>query len=112
MKNQPNTVSSKHPNNSPNPIPNPVPHPTDIFAGIQLCSRRHELGITQEALAQHSGVTFQQIQKYEKAVNRMSASRIKQFADFLKVPVGYFFYEKYQTVDRRVRERRTGEMRA
>lgn len=83
-------------------------HPTDILAGVRLKLRRNELGIRQEELAGLVGLTFQQIQKYEKAQNRMSASKLKQFADILRVPVSYFFDDIFKTVDRRVQQRRIG----
>ena len=69
-------------------------NPTDIYVGERLHARRVELGITQKALA--VGVTFQQIQKYEKGTNRISASRLYQFAAILDVDPGWFF-EGYPT---------------
>ena len=66
-------------------------NPTDIYVGERLHARRVELGITQKALAKSVGVTFQQIQKYEKGTNRISASRLYQFAAILDVNPGWFF---------------------
>ncbi len=66
-------------------------HPVDAHVGQRLRDRRTLLGISQEALAKSSGITFQQIQKYERASNRISVSRIFEFAEMLKVPVNYFF---------------------
>ena len=53
--------------------------------------RRVELGISQTQLGHALGITFQQVQKYEKGANRISASRLQQVSDILKVPVYYFF---------------------
>lgn len=66
-------------------------HPVDIFVGKKLRLRRKLLGLSQETLASAVGITFQQVQKYERGVNRVSASRLAEFADALKVPVVYFF---------------------
>ncbi len=51
------------------------------------------MGLSQEALAKAVGITFQQVQKYEKGANAMNAARLFQFAQFLHVPVAYFFDE-------------------
>ena len=59
--------------------------------GAQLRMRRLALGLTQTKVAQAINVTFQQIQKYEKGTNGISSLRIMQLANFLKVPVVYFF---------------------
>ena len=67
------------------------PDPVDIYVGQRLHARRVELGITQEALAKSVLLTFQQIQKYEKGTNRVSASRLYQFAGILNVAPGWFF---------------------
>lgn len=67
------------------------PNPVDVYVGQKLKSRRNLIGITQENLAEAAGITFQQVQKYEKGRNRLSASRLYQFARVLDVPVSYFF---------------------
>ena len=59
--------------------------------GSKLRMRRLSLGLTQTKVAQAINVTFQQIQKYEKGTNGISSLRIMQLANFLKVPVVYFF---------------------
>tara|TARA_B100000029_G_scaffold348411_1_gene340788 strand:+ start:466 stop:828 length:363 start_codon:yes stop_codon:yes gene_type:complete len=66
--------------------------------GSKLRMRRLALGLTQTKVAQAINVTFQQIQKYEKGTNGISSLRIMQLANFLKVPVVYFFedYSGYQ----------------
>tara|TARA_Y100000590_G_scaffold23587_1_gene27001 strand:+ start:1437 stop:1796 length:360 start_codon:yes stop_codon:yes gene_type:complete len=61
--------------------------------GAKLRMRRLALGLTQTKVAQAINVTFQQIQKYEKGTNGISSLRIMQLANFLKVPVVYFFEE-------------------
>ena len=68
--------------------------------GSKLRMRRLALGLTQTKVAQAINVTFQQIQKYEKGTNGISSLRIMQLANFLKVPVVYFFeeYPGYQEV--------------
>ena len=66
--------------------------------GSKLRMRRLALGLTQTKVAQAINVTFQQIQKYEKGTNGISSLRIMQLANFLKVPVVYFF-EDYPTYD-------------
>jgi transcriptional regulator with XRE-family HTH domain len=65
--------------------------PIDIHVGNRLRKRRRMLGMSQEKLARAFGLTFQQIQKYEKGVNRMGASRLQQAADLLGVAVPFFF---------------------
>jgi transcriptional regulator with XRE-family HTH domain len=68
-----------------------APHPVDVHVGRRIRQRRSLLGMPQEKLADFSGVTFQQVQKYESGKNRVSASRLYEFAKLLEVPVGYFF---------------------
>jgi transcriptional regulator with XRE-family HTH domain len=68
-----------------------VPNPIDVHVGSRVRMRRLLLGMNQETLAERLGLTFQQVQKYEGGANRVSASRLSQMADILRVPVGYFF---------------------
>ena len=70
--------------------------------GNKLKLRRLALGLTQTKVAKAINVTFQQIQKYEKGTNGISSLRIMQLANFLKVPVVYFFedYPGYQNQDK------------
>lgn len=67
------------------------PNDIDTLIGQSLRVRRNLVGMTQEELAQAVGLTFQQIQKYELAKNRISASRLYQFAAILDTKIGYFF---------------------
>ena len=68
-----------------------LPHPVDIHVGRKLRERRSMLGISQQKLGKSLGITFQQVQKYEKGTNRMSSSMLFESADILSVPVAYFF---------------------
>ncbi len=65
--------------------------PIDMVVGERLMKRRRLMGYSQSEVAEATGVTIQQIQKYEKAVNRISSSRLYKLARLLKVPVSYFF---------------------
>ncbi len=68
-----------------------TPKPVDIHVGNRLRQRRTLLGMTQEGLAKSLELSFQQIQKYERGMNRMGASRLYQFSQILDVPIAYFF---------------------
>ena len=68
----------------------------DRLVGGQLRKRRIELGLTQLSVAEAIGVTFQQIQKYERGSNRIVASRLYDLANTLEVPLEYFFAEAQQ----------------
>jgi len=63
----------------------------DVSVGNQLRRRRMLMGLSQEELANSVGISFQQIQKYENGLNRISASRLYEFGMLLDVPVKYFF---------------------
>ncbi|WP_044562673.1 helix-turn-helix domain-containing protein [Azospirillum sp. B4] len=67
------------------------PNPIDIHVGNRLRLRRTLLGLSQEILGEAVGITFQQLQKYERGMNRISASRLFNLSQVLGVPVGYFF---------------------
>jgi transcriptional regulator with XRE-family HTH domain len=68
-----------------------APNPIDIHVGKRLRMRRLMLDMSQEALADALGLTFQQVQKYEKGANRVGASRLQRLSEVLQVPVGFFF---------------------
>ena len=70
-------------------------NPVDIYVGTRLKIRRSELGLSQNKIGEMTGITFQQVQKYEKGLNRIGSSRLYEFAKILKVPVSYFF-EQYE----------------
>lgn len=65
--------------------------PVDIHVEKRLCVRRQELGLTQKILAKRAGVSYQQLQKYEAAVNRISASKLFKLGCILGVPPAWFF---------------------
>ena len=67
------------------------PNPVDIHVGSRVRMRRKFQGLSQTDLAEALGLTFQQVQKYERGANRISASKLYETAKFLKVPVAYFF---------------------
>jgi transcriptional regulator with XRE-family HTH domain len=67
------------------------PNPTDKYVGSRVRMRRLMLGMSQEKLGEKLGLTFQQVQKYEKGTNRIGASRLQHIAQILKVPVAFFF---------------------
>ena len=69
------------------------PHPIDIGVGSRVRGRRILMGMSQERLGDELGVTFQQVQKYEKGANRISASRLHDISQILDVSPGYFFEE-------------------
>ena len=66
-------------------------HPVDVHVGKRIRHRRWLVGMTQQQLAEHVGIKFQQIQKYETGANRVSASRLWDIADALDVQVSFFF---------------------
>jgi transcriptional regulator with XRE-family HTH domain len=63
----------------------------DRFVGVRLRQRRIELGLTQQQMAEHIGVTYQQAHKYEKGLNRVASGRLYVIAETLGVEVSYFF---------------------
>lgn len=69
------------------------PNPVDTHVGSRVRLRRMLLGMSQERLGESMGLTFQQVQKYEKGVNRIGASRLFQIARILDVPIQFFFEE-------------------
>jgi transcriptional regulator with XRE-family HTH domain len=69
------------------------PHPTDIHVGSRVRLRRNMLGLSQEKLGEAIGLTFQQVQKYERGANRIGASRLHELSEVLGVPVSFFYDE-------------------
>src|SRR3954466_9847847 len=67
------------------------PNPVDRHVGLRIRMRRKELGVSQEKLADSIGLTFQQVQKYERAANRVSASKLWEMARALHTSVNYFY---------------------
>ena len=68
-----------------------IPNPTDKHVGSRVRMRRMMLSMSQEKLGDALGLTFQQVQKYEKGTNRIGASRLQQISNILQVPVSFFF---------------------
>ena len=68
-----------------------APNPIDKHVGSRVRMRRMMLNMSQEKLGDALGLTFQQVQKYEKGTNRIGASRLQQIAHILQVPVSFFF---------------------
>jgi transcriptional regulator with XRE-family HTH domain len=69
------------------------PRPVDAHVGARVRLRRTMLGMSQEKLAQALGLTFQQVQKYERGTNRVGSSRLYELSKILDVPIQYFFDE-------------------
>jgi len=78
-----------------------APNPVDVHVGSQLKHRRMLLGLSQERLADELGITFQQVQKYEKGFNRIGASRLWDLSQVLGVSVAYF----YENLDENTRNK-------
>src|SRR5271155_446994 len=76
------------------------PSPVDLHVGSRVRLRRTLLGMSQEKLGNAVGLTFQQIQKYERGANRIGASRLFDMSRVLDVPVQFFFEEMHVVGDR------------
>src|SRR5215510_4278859 len=90
------------------------PNPIDVHVGSRVRLRRTLLGMSQEKLGEAIGLTFQQVQKYERGANRIGASRLFDLSRVLDVPVSYFFEEMSSDVAQRTpsRIRGLGETRS
>jgi transcriptional regulator with XRE-family HTH domain len=75
-----------------------APNPVDVHVGKQLRLRRVMLGLSQESLAEAVGITFQQVQKYERGANRISASRLWDLSVTLNCPITFFFKDMDESV--------------
>jgi transcriptional regulator with XRE-family HTH domain len=69
------------------------PNPIDVHVGTRVRLRRNMLGLSQEKLGEAIGLTFQQVQKYERGANRIGASRLLELSDVLGVPISFFYDE-------------------
>lgn len=76
------------------------PDPIDVHVGARLRIKRNLSGMSQAKLGAHLGLTFQQIQKYEKGANRIGAGRLYRISKFFDVPLSYFFEEMPDDVNR------------
>lgn len=77
------------------------PNPIDVHVGNRMRQRRTLLGMSQTVLGEAIGLTFQQVQKYERGANRVSGSRLFDLARILDVPIAYFFEEMPGDVERK-----------
>ncbi len=75
----------------PRPQTSKSPSPTDIHVGKRVCMRRKMLSMSLTDLGNALGLTFQQVQKYERGTNRIGAGRLHQIAHTLQVPISFFF---------------------
>lgn len=74
-------------------------NPVDVYVGKRIRLRRSVLGLSQEQLAKMLGLTFQQVQKYERGMNRVSASRLWDVSKVLNIPVSFFFDDMDKDID-------------
>src|SRR6185437_14824310 len=88
-----NDISTEDASSEETPRGSRRANPMDVHVGSRVRLRRMLLGMSQEKLGQHLGLTFQQVQKYEKGVNRIGASRLFDLAKVLGVPVQFFYDE-------------------
>lgn len=77
-----------------------LPNPIDIHVGSRIRLQRNMKNMTQQQLSKQLGVTFQQIQKYEKGTNRVGASRLQAISEILEVPVSFFFADPEEDAKR------------
>ena len=80
------------------PVADAPPNPVDVHVGSRVRQRRTLLGMSQEKLGESIGLTFQQVQKYERGANRIGASRLFDLSLVLDVPVAYFFEDMPENV--------------
>src|ERR1700693_3545019 len=91
---------------------NKTPNPIDKHVGARVRMRRLMLSMSQEKLCTALGLTFQQVQKYEKGTNRVSASRLQQLSNILQVPIPFFFEGAPQVQLAALASRAAGPLRA
>lgn len=78
--------------------PSGAPNPIDVHVGARMRLRRTLLGLSQEKLGELIGLTFQQVQKYERGANRVSCSRLFDLSRALEIPISYFFEDMPEEV--------------
>ncbi|MBE6445724.1 MAG: helix-turn-helix transcriptional regulator [Alphaproteobacteria bacterium] len=78
--------------------PQGAPNPVDVHVGNRIRLRRTLLGLSQDRLATLLGLTFQQVQKYERGMNRVGASRLWDISKVLETPIGFFFEDMDKSV--------------
>ncbi len=79
-------------------LPSGLPNPVDIHVGARVRLRRTLMGMSQEKLGESIGLTFQQVQKYERGANRIGASRLFDLSRVLDVPVSFFFDDMAESI--------------
>src|SRR5689334_22274928 len=84
-------MAQSHPPRRPGRPRTGTPNPIDVLVGTRLRLRRSMLGLSQARLGEAIGLTFQQVQKYERGANRIGASRLHELSRVLNVPVSFFF---------------------
>jgi transcriptional regulator with XRE-family HTH domain len=94
--NRPASVS--HRGSSRGRLPSGQPNPVDIHVGARVRLRRTLMGMSQEKLGEAIGLTFQQVQKYERGANRIGASRLFDLSSVLDVPVSFFFDDMSESI--------------
>jgi len=90
-------------------------HPVDVHVGKRIRHRRWMVGMTQQQLGETVGIKFQQIQKYETGMNRVSASRLWDIAQAMEVPISFFFEgveDESAVVDDMVQSKQKGDLLA
>ncbi|MBX9635254.1 MAG: helix-turn-helix domain-containing protein [Magnetospirillum sp.] len=92
-----NTTTRRH--SSRGRTPSGKPNPVDVHVGARVRLRRTLLGMSQEKLGEALGLTFQQVQKYERGANRVGASRLFDLSRVLDVPVSFFFDDMSNEVE-------------
>ncbi|WP_096702680.1 helix-turn-helix transcriptional regulator [Magnetospirillum sp. 15-1] len=91
-------LAPSHRGSSRGRLPSGLPNPVDIHVGARVRLRRTLMGMSQEKLGESIGLTFQQVQKYERGANRIGASRLFDLSRVLDVPVSFFFDDMAETV--------------
>ena len=93
-------MTAKAPRRPPNRgrMPSGQPNPVDVHVGARMRLRRTLMGMSQEKLGEAIGLTFQQVQKYERGANRVGASRLFDLSRVLDVPVSFFYDDMSDTV--------------
>ncbi|ARJ66363.1 transcriptional regulator [Magnetospirillum sp. ME-1] len=98
MVNSNHKSAPSHRGSSRGRLPSGQPNPVDIHVGARVRLRRTLMGMSQEKLGESIGLTFQQVQKYERGANRIGASRLFDLSRVLDVPVSFFFDDMAETV--------------
>ena len=101
IKNNDNGLSATTKKSNRGRTPTGAPNPIDVHVGRRMRLRRQLLGLSQETLAAMLGLTFQQVQKYERGMNRIGASRLWDISKVLNVPISFFYDDMDPDTDRK-----------